>query len=309
MKEIIINHDGEVFNGIKEEFPIERQYLTEKDNCFSQFIDFKKLEEEYKTQKIVKKENKYNCKDGYYKDCGRGTIPHRHLESMFRDLVKNKKKRFIIFSAMQKLEMTRSRNDLIDILKFLIHGYTIPMSSNPTEENYEIKNEYIKCRVMEIKAEKIDYILRSLEEYPELTLSTMIKKIIDNYQTIYIESLSEKELLESEIIKLTTCNMDGVFSHINERFIGTSKETGLYEYCCKKVSSILDNTYINTHNFHLCSDCDPDTFLTCPKILDNRSKKNHYDFIDESLIVKDIDTNEIDSYVIQKCKRFKPSNR
>ncbi len=307
MKEIVINHNGEVYTGFKQPPLSDKKYLTKKDNCFDNLIDFDKLEVEYSEQKRIKKEKKHDNTDGYYRDCGKGTIPNKHLKTMFKDLTKNKKKRFIISSAMQKLEMVKTRDNLINTLNFLIEGYMIPASTNEYDD--EIKNEYARARIMEMKAENVDYILRSLEEYPELTLSTMIKGIIDNYQKIYIESLSEHKLLESEIIKLTTSNMDEVFTHINEKFIGTSKETGLYNYCCKKVGSILDDTYINTHSFHLCSDCDPDIFLSCPKILDNRFKKDHYDFIDESLIVKDTETNEIDSYVVQKCKRFKNSTR
>ena len=267
---IIKKENGKITEGVREKIS-DMPYITNDDNCFKDEI------------------NQINF-DNY--DLEKVQLLNQQMDKIFGEIIALDAENITNLYSMVK--SVRNSKDLEKIYKTFLVKY-----AEILEEKYDLSIR---------KSEKIRNIIMSAKEQIEanfdIVISTIIKKIIENYYLLKLKKLTKKEINKLEDLRISGISADYIFQNLKESFDEQTIKNGVKALSSKILLNTIDELY-DRRQKHLCwENCKNALPNHCEKISDYRKKHiNDYDFILDGYQILD-KNGEVDTFVVSKCSNY-----
>ena len=267
---IIKKENGKITEGVREKIS-DMPYITNDDNCFKDEI------------------NQINF-DNY--DLEKVQLLNQQMDKIFGEIIALDDENITNLYSMVK--SVRNSKDLEKIYKTFLVKY-----AEILEEKYDLSIR---------KSKKIRNIIMSAREQIEtnfdIVISTIIKKIIENYYLLKLKKLTKKEINKLEDLRISGISADYIFQNLKESFDEQTIKNGVKALSSKILLNTIDELY-DRRQKHLCwENCKNALPNHCEKISDYRKKHiNDYDFILDGYQILD-KNGEVDTFVVSKCSNY-----
>lgn len=274
---VIIVENGEYLVGYRNKYKDSSSKFEKKDKCFGNILEYNKIKNQSKKihPKLINKTFKSFYSGIYWKE-------------MFN----------ILSDSVNMFNQVEVKMDLLDTYtSFLDRVY----GKKYFDSNLDALNK------------KKDFLLNSIFECPDLTLSIFIKTVTKEYYSLLLKKTDTSTIRMMERLIVSNDGSDEILNKVFESVEPNKSKDKYYDMYKKKlINNLLINRFASTYN-HLCSmNCKLKYFDNCNKIHNYFWSHDitEYPFIKDGyqVEVEDKDgTWKLEELIVEKCD-FKNSN-
>lgn len=272
---IIKKENGVVTKSIRTSQLSNKANLINNEKCFKNIINY---------------DNNYT-KEDFAK-------AKKLIYTMMKEINQSGYGQTIINKLFEILKVASSKEDLMDILKYINEAYTQIIITKKTPKN----GPYIDIR------DRINFD-NMLENHFDIIISIAIKKIVLSYYLKTILNLGKDKINKLEREKVNGKDISEMLLEIGETFSNEDKN-GIKNLSLMVFSDLIDITF-DQMQVHLCwENCKNATVGNCRKILEGIEHNiEEYDFITDGYQLCKPGTEKINKFIVSNCLNYEEEKR
>lgn len=256
---------GEITKIEKKNFISAKPYLSKKEKCFTDFVDYDNI-----------------------KYLNAGEINNIKSNILFRlGLLTNVDDPLKVYKVLyDKLRNVNSYESFNDLLHYMNIGINTILESRP--KNYD--------NIIDTNKQFRDYY----NKYKELIISIITKKVVYSYFELILENLPTRNINKYYQMINIDGNLNAVLESLNIHFGEIEEKNGIKLLSKKIIYELIFNIY-DKRKKHLCGDCECAYDFSCPKV-QNKIKKHisKYPFINSGFQVFN-KNGDMKRFVVTDC--------